>query len=218
MSTRGKDILLKAVIQAIPSYSMNLFQLPKCIIKEVYRLCARFWRGSTGNVRKIHWCYWPKLCETKDRGGLGFRNLEVYNQSLLASQCWRIMINKNSLAAKVLKTCYFPDCNLLDATTMSSASFLWKSLMWGKDIITTGSRWKVGDGKSIRIYKDRWIPRPSTFRPMSCSIMGENATVNQLFSPSGQWNVELLNSVFCEDDCSAILSIPLCSIQASDSL
>lgn len=42
LSTGGKEILIKVVIQAIPSYSMNLFQLPKCIIKEIYRLCARF--------------------------------------------------------------------------------------------------------------------------------------------------------------------------------
>ena len=60
----------------------------------------------------------------KDRGGLGFRNLEVFNQSLLASQGWRILSKPDSLAAKVLKGCYFADVDFVDATAAPSSSFL----------------------------------------------------------------------------------------------
>ncbi|KAI9156545.1 hypothetical protein LWI28_008377 [Acer negundo] len=43
LSIGGKEILIKAVIQSIPSYAMHLFQLPKGLLSEIYRLCACFW-------------------------------------------------------------------------------------------------------------------------------------------------------------------------------
>ncbi|KAK0577517.1 hypothetical protein LWI29_034297 [Acer saccharum] len=217
LSTGGKEILIKAIIQAIPTYSMNLFRLSKGIISEVYCLCARFWWGSSGTSRKMHWCNWSRLCESKERGGLGFRNLEVFNQSLLASQGWRILSNDGSLAARVLKDCYFPESSFIDAVPKSSASFLWKSLMWGKELLVAGSRWTVGAGTNIRIYKDCWLPRPTIFKPLSSPVLGELATVNQLITPSGSWNVELINSIFCVDDVTAILSIPLSRSRVKDS-
>ncbi|KAK3218733.1 hypothetical protein Dsin_012703 [Dipteronia sinensis] len=127
LSTGGKEVLIKAVIQAIPTYTMNLFQLPKSLLKEIYRLCTRFWWGSNGTSRKIHRCTWAKLCEAKGIGGLGFRDLEIFNQALLANQCWRILSNGNSLAGRVLKACYFPDGDFMNAESKSTASFIWKS-------------------------------------------------------------------------------------------
>ncbi|XP_062114079.1 uncharacterized protein LOC133825106 [Humulus lupulus] len=52
-SAAGKEVLIKSVIQSIPAYSMNLFKLPASFIKEIHRLCARFWWG--GNVEKQKW-------------------------------------------------------------------------------------------------------------------------------------------------------------------
>ncbi|KAL5749377.1 hypothetical protein ACOSP7_023980 [Xanthoceras sorbifolium] len=42
-SAEGREVLIKAVVQAIPTYSMNLFKLPLSLIKELNVLCARFW-------------------------------------------------------------------------------------------------------------------------------------------------------------------------------
>jgi hypothetical protein len=42
-SQAGKEILLKAVIQAIPTYSMGVFQLPISLCKELDQLMQTFW-------------------------------------------------------------------------------------------------------------------------------------------------------------------------------
>ncbi|KAL5756372.1 hypothetical protein ACOSQ2_021118 [Xanthoceras sorbifolium] len=48
-------LLIKVVIQAMPTYSMNLFRLPQTLILDLHRLMARFWWGSSASSIKIHW-------------------------------------------------------------------------------------------------------------------------------------------------------------------
>ncbi|KAK3226387.1 hypothetical protein Dsin_006249 [Dipteronia sinensis] len=153
LSTGGKEVLFKAVIQSIPSYAMSLFRLPKSLTDEIHRLSARFWWGGNERSRKMHWCTWKRLCKRKMDGGLGFRDLEVFNRALIAKQCWRIFKNPDSLASGTLKGCYFPDCGFLEATKKASGSFLWNILLWGKGILDKGLRWRVENGTSIRVYK-----------------------------------------------------------------
>ncbi|KAK3205556.1 hypothetical protein Dsin_019602 [Dipteronia sinensis] len=104
------------------------------------------------------------MCKPKSEGGLGFHDLEMSNRALLAKQCWRILKNPGSLAVKVLKACYFRNGNFIEAKSNDDASFVWRSLIWGKELLKAGIRWCVGNGKSIFIYNDKWVPRPSTFK------------------------------------------------------
>ena len=51
----GKGVLIKVVAQSIPMYTMGVFQLPVKLCDELNSICAKFWWGQVGNVRKIHW-------------------------------------------------------------------------------------------------------------------------------------------------------------------
>ena len=75
LSIAGKEVLIKVVAQAIPTYTMSVFQLPSKLCEELEGLCARFWWGQVGNERKIHWKSWDKLTLAKKDGGMGFRDL-----------------------------------------------------------------------------------------------------------------------------------------------
>ena len=54
LSRAGKEILIKAVAQSIPTYTMSVFQIPLKLCDELDALCAKFWWGQVGNERKIH--------------------------------------------------------------------------------------------------------------------------------------------------------------------
>lgn len=41
-STRGREVLIKSILQAIPSYAMSCFKIPVAICKEVEQICANF--------------------------------------------------------------------------------------------------------------------------------------------------------------------------------
>ncbi|XP_074278031.1 uncharacterized protein LOC141601635 [Silene latifolia] len=75
----------------------------KGIIEELHMLMAKFWWGTTKGKRKIQGWRWDKLCRPKARGGMGFRDLRVFNQALLAKQVWRLMTNLESLAGRLIK-------------------------------------------------------------------------------------------------------------------
>ena len=48
-------MLIKSVIQVIPTYTMSCFKLPKGLIKELEILICKFWWGYSGDSRKVHW-------------------------------------------------------------------------------------------------------------------------------------------------------------------
>ena len=55
LSRAGKEILIKAVAQSIPTYIMGVFLLSVKLCDELNQMCARFWWGQAENERKIHW-------------------------------------------------------------------------------------------------------------------------------------------------------------------
>lgn len=55
LSQAVKEILIKAVIQAIPTYSMSVFQLPKTLCRDLNSIMSKFFWGHQGNVLKVAW-------------------------------------------------------------------------------------------------------------------------------------------------------------------
>lgn len=159
ISKPGKEVLLKTVIQALPSYAMGVFLLPIDMCKEIEQLMCNYWWKSDSNSKKgIHWVSWEKMCRPKCNGGMGFRRLHDFNIALLGKQGWRLLNQENSLATKVFKARYFPHGSFLDAELGNNPSFIWRSILALQNLVKAGTRWRIGSGSRVKVLEDAWLP------------------------------------------------------------
>ena len=84
LSIGGREILIKAVAQAISTYTMSCFQLSKGLCDDIEGMIRKFWWGKRGQESRIAWVSWKRLCKSKLRGGMDFRNLQAFNLAMLA--------------------------------------------------------------------------------------------------------------------------------------
>lgn len=85
LSRAGKEILIKAVAQAIPVFAMGCFDITKEICSQISAMIARFWWNNQDKEGSMHWIRWEKLVSPKAEGGLGFRDLHSFNMAMLAN-------------------------------------------------------------------------------------------------------------------------------------
>ena len=84
LSQASREVLIKSVIQAIPTYTMECFKILLGLCNEIEAMIKKFWWGQRGDQRKIHWIKWKDLTKSKVVGGMGFRDLAMFNDSLSA--------------------------------------------------------------------------------------------------------------------------------------
>ncbi|KAA3455040.1 reverse transcriptase [Gossypium australe] len=176
LSKGGKEVFIKSVLQAIPTYAMSYFLLPRVLCQMIENKIVKYWWQKGGGKRGIHWCQWRYLCRPKEEGDLGFRNMAQFNIALLAKQGWRLLIYPDSLVAQVFKAKYFPTGDFPSSSLSHSGSYVWRSIWATKAIVEKGLFWRVGTGIQISIQNDAWIPNCSKKR------------LNGSFASRWRWN------------------------------
>ena len=117
----------------------------------------QYWWGVEKGKRKTAWLSWDKMRLPKSMGGMGFCDMQVFNQALLAK----------FVCGRLLRAKYYPNGNLLDIVFIGNSSAVWKGTEHGLELVKKGIIWRVGDGSSIRTWRDPWIPRGHNFRPVT---------------------------------------------------
>lgn len=177
---------------------MCLFKLPKSLCKKLNSLIRRFWWGHQYNTSRCAWQSWDKLGVSKFHGGMGFRDLEVFNNALFAKQGWRLIQFLDSLVATILREKYFRGSNFLSARFGHNPSYAWRSIVNAREVLDKGLFWRVGNGKSIRIWGDKWLSIPSSYQIQSHVVgLDPEAKVSSLIDQAtGGWNVPLIRASF----------------------
>lgn len=135
LSKAGKLTMLKAVLTAIPTYPMSCFELPMSMYKRIQSVLTRFWWDGSDNKRKMSWVAWSKLTKSKAEGGLGFRDIQLFNQALLAKIAWRIITVPDSLLARVLRGKYCHKKNFLIVDLPATCSHGWRGIIQGRNLL-----------------------------------------------------------------------------------
>ena len=138
--------MIKAVAMAIPTFSMSCFKLPQGLCQAINAMLRSFWWGSKDGKRKTSWVSWETMCTPKFTGGLGFRDIELFNLAMLARQAWRILQNPEALSARILKAIYFPQADFLEAELGSHPSQVWRAIFEGRNAMKQCLIRRIGIG------------------------------------------------------------------------
>lgn len=123
LSKAGKEVLIKAVAQAIPVFAMGCFDITKEMCNQISSMIAKFWWNTQDKDNSMLWLSWEKLVSPRAEGGLGFRDLHSFNMAMLAKPGWRLIHNPGSLCARILKAKYYPTSSLLETKTKMGCSY-----------------------------------------------------------------------------------------------
>jgi hypothetical protein len=128
LSKAGKAVMIKFVLQSIPSYVMSVYLIPETTIKEIERVINSFWWGRGSTNGGIKWLAWDRMAYPKAYGGLEFRNLHLFTTAMVSKQGWHFITKPKTLVAKVYKVRYFPNSfflhpNLVTIQVMLGVAF-----------------------------------------------------------------------------------------------
>ncbi|KAG6628833.1 hypothetical protein CIPAW_14G039600 [Carya illinoinensis] len=194
--------------------------LPRRICKEISSLMARFWWGYKEKDNKIQWRSWDKLGDSKRDGGLGFRDLECFNQVMLAKQCWRMLNSPSLMVAKIMKEKYFRGADLNDAKLGNNPLYIWRSLWSAIELVKEGTLWRVGNGRKISIWHHKWLPCPSSYKVQSPQTsLPHDAKVSLLIDVgNGYWKRDLISESFNKMDAEQICKLPISRLDVEDKM
>ncbi|KAM1733659.1 hypothetical protein PS1_019337 [Malus domestica] len=110
-----KEVLVKAVVMALPNYVMSCFKLPIGVCRDLEKAIRNFWWKGSEQRKGVHWISWERLMKQKQFGGLGFRDIQCFNLAFHGKIGWRLIQNPRSLLATVLQEKYYPGKSFTDA-------------------------------------------------------------------------------------------------------
>ncbi|XP_058774729.1 uncharacterized protein LOC131649001 [Vicia villosa] len=127
LSIGGRIVILKSVLFAIPVYFLSFFKIPPGIIFKLESIFKQFLWGGSEIERKINWVSWEKVCRPIEAGGLGIRNLGLFNTALLGKWKWKIRAGKKGIWFSALENRYGSNVEALRSGNNGSSR-------WWKDI------------------------------------------------------------------------------------
>jgi len=212
LSKVGREVMIKSVLQAIPSYVMSIFQLPATLINTIEKMINSFWWGhGRTNQREINWLSWEKLSMHKTNEGMGFEDLTTFNLAMLGKQGWKFLTEPNSLVSRLFKARYFLNNTYLTANIGHNPSYIWRSILCARFIVRGSARWSTSTGRSIPILGDPWVLNGEC---IATDIIGahyvHHATVDNLMLPNEKrWNEMVVRQDLSADLADKIMSTPL---------
>lgn len=200
LSTAGKAIMLQTVLSAIPTYPMTCFLLPVSLCKRIQSELTRFWWDSTPGEKKICWVSWDTLTQSKSKGGLGFRDIQAFNQALLAKIAWRLITEPNCLFSRVVLGKYCHKRPFLKISPSSAISDGWRGVLHGRDLLLQHLGKAIGNGETTSLWSDSWIqPETNLKHHGPVLLQDKDLMVSDILTrETKEWNRSRINNLMPE--------------------
>jgi hypothetical protein len=132
-------------------YYISTILFSKTFIAQINFIIWRFWWAGVQEEHQtnpIPFRSWDDITKSPEQGGLGIRDMELINKSLLIQYAWNVATNKNSLLTAILKYKRYPDNTFWTAPNTGFRSVYWSSLLQVKHHLYSMATLQIHKGNS----------------------------------------------------------------------
>jgi len=192
LNLASRLILVKSVLQSMPTYLFSVLGAPKGILKEIRALQRTFLWGKNQEKPKWSLVSWEKLCLPKGQGGLGLRDPDILGSALRAKTWWRWVSNGDTPWARLWHRKYAPTWspdNLVRFNEKPRGSQIWNAAVEGQKLIQDHAFWEIYQGDRAEFWKDSWNQWPAIQSEVDLPETRAMCTARQLVLVRDFWEI-----------------------------
>ncbi|GKC24530.1 RNA-directed DNA polymerase, eukaryota, reverse transcriptase zinc-binding domain protein [Tanacetum coccineum] len=99
-----KLLLIASVLESIHVYWDSVLLLPKAVTEDINKLLKGFLWNQGELSRGKEKIAWKNIYRPKSQGGLGLKDLGVWNKAMIVKHLWNVITDKDSLWVKWINT------------------------------------------------------------------------------------------------------------------
>jgi hypothetical protein len=190
---------------------MSTVLFSKTFLQRITTTIRKFWwTGIQEDVvtSPIAYRSWEDICQSKDNGGLGIRDLETVNKSLLVHAAHNIATDKNKFLSAVIKAKYYPNTTFWKASKNGTKSVFWSSILHVQHHLHSNVHYQLHAGNSI--WCTPWCPIWDSIHDhlrMPVTVTPLPAKAYDLWVPhTHEWNTPLVSNIFDDKATQAIIA------------
>ena len=135
---------------------MSMYLLPKTTSDRLDKQRRSFfWQGG-GQKKKYHLVRWDVINKSKKQGGLGVKNIQKMNTSLLCKWWWKLEYEEG-MWLSIVKKKYLQREAVSSVRHKMDDSPVWHDLLKIKHIYLRGRTFSVKNGRKTSLWTDTWI-------------------------------------------------------------
>lgn len=191
---------------------MSIVLFSKTFIEKINTIVRRFWWAGVQDEdasSPIAYRSWNDICKPTEQGGLGIKDLQTVNKSLVIQSAWNIITNKNPFLTAIFKAKYFSNESFWNVTNQRPRSIFWSSVLQVRQELSTNSIYQLHAGNTS-IWSAPWNPIWTNIHDhllLSVTTLPLPATVADLWIPGTRsWNLQLLSNTFTDQATQSIIA------------
>ena len=102
----GRITLINVVLTTLPLFFMSFFRAPTIVINRLTAIERNFLWGGNLEGKKIAWVAWSQVCASRERGGLGIKDIKALNKDLLIKWKWLMFQQPDQFWSRILTSKY----------------------------------------------------------------------------------------------------------------